>query len=71
MRPGNRWVLGNQGGSPGFAPAAGTLPTVWGDQKRFTEAYLARFPGYYDTGGVGLHRDGGPATYSLWAAPMM
>ena len=37
----------------------GTLPTVWGDQKRFTEAYLARFPGYYDTGDGGYKDEDG------------
>ena len=45
----------------------GTLPTVWGDQQRFTEAYLARFPGYYDTGDGGYKDEDG----SSRAAPMM
>jgi propionyl-CoA synthetase len=37
----------------------GTLPTVWGDPARFSEAYLARFPGYYDTGDGGyIDEDG-------------
>ncbi|MQA13525.1 MAG: AMP-binding protein [Pseudonocardiaceae bacterium] len=32
----------------------GTLPTVWGDDDRFVESYLTRFPGYYHTGDGGL-----------------
>jgi propionyl-CoA synthetase len=32
----------------------GTLPTLWGNQQRFFDAYLARFPGYYLTGDAGI-----------------
>ena len=32
----------------------GTLPTLWGDDRRFFESYLAAFPGYYATGDGGL-----------------
>ncbi len=32
----------------------GTLPTLWGNQQRYYDAYLARFPGYYLTGDAGL-----------------
>ncbi|MFH8371623.1 propionyl-CoA synthetase [Streptomyces sp. NPDC018031] len=37
----------------------GTLPTLWGDDARYTEAYLSRFPGHYLTGDSGyLDEDG-------------
>ncbi|MET7994973.1 propionyl-CoA synthetase [Amycolatopsis sp. NPDC005232] len=37
----------------------GSLPTLWGDDERYREAYLARFPGYYLTGDSGyLDEDG-------------
>ncbi|MGH3760954.1 propionyl-CoA synthetase [Actinophytocola sp.] len=31
----------------------GTLPTLWGDDDRYVESYLARYPGYYLTGDGG------------------
>ncbi len=37
----------------------GTLPTVWGDDQRYVESYLAAFEGYYLTGDGGyLDSDG-------------
>lgn len=30
------------------------LPTLWKDEERFHEAYLAEFPGYYKTGDAGF-----------------
>lgn len=37
----------------------GTLPTLWGDDDRYVEAYLSAFPGYYSTGDGGyLDEDG-------------
>ena len=32
----------------------GTLPTLWGNQQRYYDAYLSRFPGYYLTGDAGV-----------------
>jgi len=32
----------------------GTLPTLWGNQQRYFDSYLARFPGYYLTGDAGV-----------------
>jgi propionyl-CoA synthetase len=32
----------------------GNLPTLWGNQQRFYEAYLSRFEGYYLTGDAGV-----------------
>jgi len=32
----------------------GTLPTLWGNQQRYFDTYLARFPGYYLTGDAGV-----------------
>ncbi|SFB47747.1 propionyl-CoA synthetase [Amycolatopsis marina] len=34
----------------------GALPTLWGDDERYVEAYLSRYPGYYLTGDSG-YRD--------------
>jgi propionyl-CoA synthetase len=34
----------------------GTLPTLWNAEERFRKAYLAHFPGYYETGDAG-YRD--------------
>jgi propionyl-CoA synthetase len=35
------------------------LPTLWGNDKRFIDAYLAKYPGYYVTGDAGYKdRDG-------------
>ncbi|MBI3228310.1 MAG: propionyl-CoA synthetase [Mycolicibacterium cosmeticum] len=31
----------------------GTLPTLWGDDKRYVSSYLSAFPGYYLTGDGG------------------
>lgn len=31
----------------------GCLPTLWGNDERYKEAYLERFPGYYRTGDAG------------------
>ncbi|MHA6803415.1 propionyl-CoA synthetase [Salinifilum ghardaiensis] len=31
----------------------GTAPTLWGDDERFRESYLASYPGYYATGDGG------------------
>ncbi|MBF0248078.1 MAG: propionyl-CoA synthetase [Alphaproteobacteria bacterium] len=31
----------------------GTLPTLWNADKRYKEAYLSEFPGYYKTGDAG------------------
>ncbi|MBM9594784.1 AMP-binding protein [Roseitranquillus sediminis] len=31
----------------------GTLPTLWNADDRFRESYLARFPGFYETGDAG------------------
>jgi propionyl-CoA synthetase len=37
----------------------GTLPTLWGDDQRFYDSYLAAFPGYYTSGDGGfLDADG-------------
>ena len=30
------------------------LPTLWGNDARFTEAYLSKYPGYYLTGDAGI-----------------
>lgn len=32
----------------------GALPTLWGSDDRFRDAYLAHFPGYYDTSDAGF-----------------
>jgi len=32
----------------------GTLPTLWNAKDRFEKSYLARFPGYYETGDAGI-----------------
>ena len=32
----------------------GTLPTLWGDDERYIEAYLSTFPGYYASGDGGF-----------------
>jgi len=37
----------------------GTLPTLWGNQQRYYEAYLSRFPGYYLTGDAGVMDEDG------------
>ena len=35
------------------------LPTLWGNEQRFVDAYLARYPGYYLTGDAGFKDDDG------------
>ncbi|MEM6849889.1 MAG: AMP-binding protein, partial [Pseudomonadota bacterium] len=35
------------------------LPTLWNNEARFREAYLERFPGYYNTSDAGLLDDDG------------
>jgi propionyl-CoA synthetase len=37
----------------------GTLPTLWNAAARFREAYLAHYPGYYETGDAGYIDDDG------------
>ena len=37
----------------------GTLPTLWGDDDRYIEAYLARYEGYYLTGDSGYKDEDG------------
>lgn len=37
----------------------GTLPTLWGDDQRYIDAYLTEFPGYYSTGDGGYLDDDG------------
>ena len=32
----------------------GTLPTIWGNEQRFIDAYLSDFSGYYMTGDAGI-----------------
>jgi propionyl-CoA synthetase len=32
----------------------GTLPTLWGSQKRYFDTYLKRYPGHYLTGDAGI-----------------
>ncbi|MFV2033658.1 MAG: propionyl-CoA synthetase [Halocynthiibacter sp.] len=37
----------------------GTLPNLWNAEDRFRASYLARFPGYYETGDAGKKDDSG------------
>ncbi|MFL6140356.1 MAG: propionyl-CoA synthetase [Labedaea sp.] len=37
----------------------GTLPTLWGDDERYVDAYLSRYPGYYLTGDGGFFDEDG------------
>jgi propionyl-CoA synthetase len=37
----------------------GTLPTLWGDDDRYVEAYLSRYEGYYLTGDSGYRDEDG------------
>ncbi|HWD01934.1 MAG TPA: propionyl-CoA synthetase [Amycolatopsis sp.] len=37
----------------------GSLPTLWGDDERYREAYLSRYPGYYLTGDSGFFDEDG------------
>ncbi|WP_433873406.1 propionyl-CoA synthetase [Saccharopolyspora sp. CA-218241] len=68
--PGYRIAVLDQGGRP-VPPGTdgalclelplppGTLPTLWGDDERFVESYLSRYPGHYLTGDNGhLDADG-------------
>jgi propionyl-CoA synthetase len=44
--------IGNLCGKLPLPP--GTFPTLWNDDARFVENYLARFPGYYQTADAGM-----------------
>jgi propionyl-CoA synthetase len=44
--------IGNLCGKLPLPP--GTFPTLWNDDARFVENYLARFPGYYQTADAGV-----------------
>jgi len=44
--------IGNLCGKLPLPP--GTFPTLWNDNARFVENYLARFPGYYQTADAGM-----------------
>ena len=44
--------IGNLCGKLPLPP--GTFPTLWNDDKRFVDSYLARFPGYYQTADAGM-----------------
>ncbi len=37
----------------------GTLPTLWNAEERFKNSYLSTFPGFYETGDVGLMDEDG------------
>ena len=37
----------------------GCLPTLWGADARFRDAYLSRFPGHYETGDAGMVDEAG------------
>ncbi|WP_028117869.1 propionyl-CoA synthetase [Ferrimonas senticii] len=37
----------------------GTLPTLWGNDQRYIDSYLSRYPGYYLTGDAGYLDDDG------------
>ncbi|MBY5921338.1 propionyl-CoA synthetase [Ferrimonas balearica] len=37
----------------------GTLPTLWGDDQRYIDSYLSRYPGYYLTGDAGYQDEEG------------
>jgi len=39
--------------------APGCLPTLWGNDQRFIDAYLTKYPGYYLTGDAGFKDDDG------------
>ncbi len=41
------------------AAAAGCLPTLWQQDERFRESYLAEFPGYYKTADAGFKDEDG------------
>jgi propionyl-CoA synthetase len=44
--------IGNLCGKLPLPP--GTFPTLWNDDARYVESYLARFPGYYQTADAGM-----------------
>ena len=52
-------VAPGTGGTSSSAPAPGNLTTLWGDDKRYFDGYLAAFPGYYTTGDGGYVEDDG------------
>ncbi len=37
----------------------GTLPTLWGDDQRYIDSYLTRYPGHYHTGDGGFRDEDG------------
>ncbi|MBY6094542.1 propionyl-CoA synthetase [Ferrimonas balearica] len=37
----------------------GTLPTLWGNDQRYIDSYLSRYPGYYLTGDAGYQDEEG------------
>jgi propionyl-CoA synthetase len=39
--------------------APSCLPTLWGNDQRFIDAYLSKYPGYYLTGDAGFRDDDG------------
>jgi len=51
-KPAKTGEIGNLCGKLPLPP--GTFPTLWNDDKRFVESYLARFPGYYQTADAGM-----------------
>jgi propionyl-CoA synthetase len=51
-QPAARGEIGNLCGKLPLPP--GTFPTLWNDDARFVESYLARFPGYYQTADAGM-----------------
>jgi propionyl-CoA synthetase len=51
-KPAKPGEIGNLCGKLPLPP--GTFPTLWNDDNRFVESYLARFPGYYQTADAGM-----------------
>jgi propionyl-CoA synthetase len=51
-RPASSGEIGNLCGKLPLPP--GTFPTLWNDDARYIESYLARFPGYYQTADAGM-----------------
>jgi propionyl-CoA synthetase len=57
---GNEVAMGESGNIVVKLPLPpGTLPTLWGNQQRYYDAYLSRFPGYYLTGDAGVMDEDG------------